>query len=780
MTSKIVGYRRRFISGPVLEMIRKFLPRMSDTEREALEDSTIWWDAEIFSGRPNWKKLLALGTAKLTEKEQAFLDGPVEELCAMVDDWEINFVHRKMPDEVWEFIKSKGFLGMIIPEEYGGLGFSATAHSDVVVKLASRGAAAAVSVIVPNSLGPGELIMLYGTQAQKDHYLPRLADGREVPCFALTSLDAGSDAAAMADRGVVCYQTWKGKRTLGIRLTWSKRYITLGPIATLIGLAFKLHDPDHLLGDREDIGITAALVPADLPGVKIGRRHLPAMQAFQNGPNSGDDVFIPIEQVIGGRERVGQGWKMLVSALAAGRGISLPSLSVAALKVCSHSTGAYARVREQFNVPIGRFSGVQEAMARIAGQTYTVDAARRLTTLALDRGEKPSVISAILKYHATERLRSVISDAMDVHGGRAVCDGPRNYLGNTYRAVPVAITVEGANILTRSLIIFGQGAIRCHPYILREMMAATNPDQNAGLEDFDDAFFKHMRFQLKTFARAFFHSWTGGFFAPSPVRGPTAKYFRQANRMCATFALLSEAALISMGGALKRREMLSGRLGDILSELYLLSAVLKRFEDDGRPQADLALVRWSCRTSLTVAQQKLHEILLNLPSRPLSWMLRVILLPFGRNMPVPSDRLSQECANLLMSPSPARNRLTSGIYIGGADTPLGQLDEAYRKVDALKAVRLKMKKAKTYDIEMALAAGVISNDEAEKLHETQALVREVLEVDDFAPEELTGPAQRARANKSARPATRKDKGDGPSRRTRTPRKKPGKAARSTS
>ncbi len=783
MISKTVELRRRYISGPVLEMIRKYLPRMSDTEREALEAGTVWWDAEIFSGRPNWKKLLALGTSRLSEKEQAFLDGPVEELCAMVDDWDINFVQRKVPDKVWDFIKAKGFLGMIIPEEYGGLGFSATAHSDVIVKLASRGSSAAVSVIVPNSLGPGELIMAYGTDAQKSHYLPRLADGREIPCFALTSLEAGSDAAAMTDRGIVCYRTWKGKKTLGMRVTWSKRYITLGPIATLLGLAFKLYDPDRLMGDREELGITVALVPADTPGVKIGRRHLPAMQAFQNGPNSGDDVFIPMDWVIGGKARVGEGWKMLVSALAAGRGISLPSLSTAALKVCAHTTGAYARVREQFNMPIGNFSGVQEVMARIAGQTYTVDSARRLTTLALDLGEKPAVISGILKYHATERLRSVLNDAMDVHGGRAVCDGPRNYLGNTYRAVPVAITVEGANILTRSLIIFGQGAIRCHPYILREMMAATNPDQQAGLEDFDDAFFKHLRFQLKTFARALFHSWTAGFFAPSPVRGPTARYFRQANRMCAAFALLSEAALVSMGGALKRREMLSGRLGDILSELYLLSAVLKRFEDDGRPQGDLALVHWSCRTSLSLAQQKLHEVLLNLPSRPLAWVLRAILLPFGRNMPVPSDHLSQECARLIQAPSPARNRLTGGIHIGGSDTPIGLLDAAHRKVDSLAAVRAKMKAAKIHDIEMALAGDVITADEAEDLHEAQALVREALKVDDFAPDELTPPAQRYRASKQARsPAktVRTAKGGGPSRRSKPSRKTPKKAARSTS
>src|SRR5690606_26160550 len=460
----------------------------------------------------------------------------------------ICFEERRIPDDIWAFIKANGFLGMIIPKEYGGLGFSATAHSAVIAKIATRSPSAAVAVIVPNSLGPGELLVLYGTEAQKAHYRPRLADGREIPCFGLTSLEAGSDAAAMTDRGVVCHGEHEGKETLGIRLSWSKRYISLGPIATVLGLAFKLYDPDRLLGGDEDIGITVALVPTSAPGVTIGRRHYPAYQAFENGPTTGENVFIPIDQVIGGREQVGKGWKMLMTALAAGRGISLPALSTSGMMVAARSSGAYAQVREQFGIPIARFEAIQEALARIAGETYTIDAARRLTTLALDHGHRPAVLSGVLKYHATERLRRAVNDAMDIHGGKAICDGPRNYLGNAYRAVPIAITVEGANILTRSLIIFGQGAIRCHPFILREMQAATDDDRVRGAKAFDAALFGHLRHILATAGRALVRAWTGGRLSPAPVDAATSPYFRAANRYAAAFALVAEAAMLSLGG----------------------------------------------------------------------------------------------------------------------------------------------------------------------------------------------------------------------------------------
>ena len=451
--------RRDLITRPIYAWAHKALPPMSDTEREALEAGDVWWDADLFTGNPDWSKLLAFAPAKLTDEETAFLNGPVKQLCAMVDEWKVNWEWRDLPPEVWDFIKRNKFLGMIIPKDYGGLGFSPYAHSEVVRKISSRSVTAAVTVMVPNSLGPGELLMHFGTDEQRNKWLPGLAEGREIPCFGLTSPEAGSDAASMIDTGIICKGTFNGKETLGLRLNWHKRYITLGPVATLLGLAFKAYDPDHLIGSEDELGITVALIPTDLPGVTIGHRHLPAMQVFQNGPNWGKDVFIPMDFIIGGQERIGQGWKMLMTALAAGRGISLPSQSSAGAAYCARATGAYARIREQFHVPIAKFEGIEEPLARIAGTAYQLDAARRLTCGALNQGIHPAVISGIMKLHATERLRIVVDDAMDIHGGKAVIDGPQNYMGNLYRSVPVAITVEGANILTRNLIVFGQGSV---------------------------------------------------------------------------------------------------------------------------------------------------------------------------------------------------------------------------------------------------------------------------------------------------------------------------------
>ncbi|QPC41452.1 acyl-CoA dehydrogenase [Kaustia mangrovi] len=746
-------FRQRHVSAPVLKRIRAILPRMSDTEREALEAGTVWWDAELMSGDPDWERLLATPEHHLTDEEHAFLDGPVEELCGMIDDWEICFTRREIPETVWSFIKEKGFLGMIVPKEHGGLGFSAAAHSAVVMKLASRGASAAVSVIVPNSLGPGELLLQYGTEEQKAHYLPRLADGREIPAFGLTSVDAGSDAAAMEDRGVVCHGTWNGEKTLGMRLNWSKRYISLGPICTVLGLAFKLHDPDHLLGDEEDLGITVALVPADTPGVEIGRRHYPAMQVFPNGPNQGKDVFLPLDAIIGGPKRIGQGWRMLVSALAAGRGISLPSLSVSGMKLAARSTGAYARIREQFNNPVSRFEGVQEAIARIAGDTYRIDSGRRLTLSALDQGEKPAVLSGILKYHATEALRRAVDDAMDVHGGKAICDGPKNYLGNLYRAVPIGITVEGANILTRSLIIYGQGSIRCHPFILKEMMAAQEENPDKAIRDFDAAFFGHAGHILKTLGRAVARAWTGGLFSSSPVDGPTARHFKSVKRLSAALALVSEAAMLSLGGALKRKEMITGRLGDALSELYFASATLKRWQDDGRPSEDLPLVDWAVRSSLNRAEAALKGVLDNFPLRPLAWALRLAIRPFGSRFHPPSDRLAREVSGLVTAPSASRERLTAGISPGGMETELGRLEHAFREIVALDPARKAMREARIDDIDAAQEKGLISAEDAKRLTEARALVREVLAVDDFTLDEIKGLGKdRARRTRKARAA----------------------------
>ncbi len=623
----VPAIRRRYITSALLRQFRKVIPPMSRTEQEALQAGSVWWDAELFSGRPDWEKLLNTPRSRLSGREQAFLDGPAERLCRMLDDWQITHTEKDLPGEIWDYLKQERFFGLVLPEEHGGLGFSAQAHSEVVMKLSSRSIVAAVTVMVPNSLGPGKLLLHYGTRQQQQYYLPRLARGEEIPCFALTGPDAGSDAGAIPDQGVVAWGQWRGRRVLGVRLDWEKRYITLGPVATLIGLAFRLRDPDHLLGDREELGITLALIPRDTPGVTIGARHIPLDIPFQNGPNWGRNVFVPLDQLIGGEKYIGQGWRMLVESLAEGRGVSLPALAVGAGKVCSRYTGAYAAIRQQFGMPIGRFEGVEEALARIAGLTYQMDAARRLTLGALDIGEKPSVISAIVKYHLTERYRQLINDAMDIQAGSGIILGPSNLIARAYQALPIAITVEGANILTRSMIIFGQGAMRCHPWILKEFSAAQEPDCERGLAEFDHAVFGHAGFLLENIARSLFLGLTRGRLSHSPVAGPAKRYFQQLNWMSAAFALAADAAMMTLGATLKRKERLSARLGDVLSEMYLTSAVLKQYQDDGCPGEDWPLVRWACETSFYRMQESLRLLIRNLPFRPLGWLLRLVLFP---------------------------------------------------------------------------------------------------------------------------------------------------------
>ncbi|HUJ79214.1 MAG TPA: acyl-CoA dehydrogenase [Nitrospiria bacterium] len=739
--------RRLLISGPLLRLFRRLMPPMSDTEREALNAGTVWWDGQLFSGRPDWRALFATPAPSFSAEEQAFLDGPVEELCRLLDDWRINEVWRDLPPEVWRFMKEKGFFGMIIPRHYGGLEFSALAHSSVVMKIASRSITGAVTVMVPNSLGPAELLLHYGTEEQKRHYLPRLARGEEVPCFALTSLDAGSDAASMTDTGVVCRGEFDGRRNvLGIRLNWSKRYITLSPVATVLGLAFKLLDPDHLLGDREEIGITVALIPTSTPGVEIGRRHAPLHNYFQNGPTSGRDVFIPVDWIVGGPARAGQGWRMLVECLAAGRSISLPALAAGAGKVASRATGAYARVRKQFKVPIGRFEGIQEALARIGGLAYLMDAARVMTVGALDRGEKPSVISAIVKYHLTELMRRAVDDAMDVHGGRGIIMGPRNYLARVYEAVPISITVEGANILTRNLIIFGQGAIRCHPYLLKEIEAAGMDDPARAASAFDRAFFAHVSFGLSNAARALWYGLTGARFSPAPPDQPLRRYCQQLTRASTALALASDVAMVTLGGSLKRREALSARLGDVLSYLYLASATVKRFADQARPADDLPLVHWGCWYSLHLIQQRLDELMINLPSRTAAWLLRRLIFPLGRPFRPPEDRVVERVAALLMETGPVRDRLSAGIYLPNDPTDrLGRLESALTAVMAAEPVE-KTLRAALHErrlpalegsalLDEAVRRGVISEIEAKSVREAEERRREALRVDDFGPEE---------------------------------------------
>ncbi len=732
-----MSFRRNWLTRPIFSSARRALPTMSDTEREALEAGDVWWDAELFTGNPDWSKLLDMPAATLSAEEQAFLQGPVEQLCSLLDDWRINWELRDLPPEVWDFIKANRFFGMIIPKEYGGLGFSAFAHSEVIRKISTRSVATAVTVMVPNSLGPGELLMHFGTKEQQQYWLPRLADGREIPCFGLTSPEAGSDAASMIDRGVICRGSYNGREVLGLRISWHKRYITLAPVATVLGLAFKAYDPDHLIGNQEALGITVALVATNTPGVEIGRRHLPSYQVFENGPTWGRDVFVPLDAVIGGPERLGQGWKMLMSALAAGRGISLPALSAAGVALAARTTGAYARVREQFNIPIGTFEGIEEPLGRIAGTAYLLDAARRLTCAALDQGHHPAVTSAIMKSQATERMRSAVNDAMDVHGGKAVMDGPLNYLGNLCRAVPVGITVEGANILTRNLIIFGQGAIRCHPYLFEEMMALAEPDLKKGLDRFDKVFWRHVGHSLITVMRAFGRSWTGGRLAPAPDIGATARFYRQLSRYAASFAMVSDMALLTLGGRLKRKEMLAARLGDVLSELYLLSAALKRWEDEGRQDADLPLLAWCMETGFNTIEVRFADVFANLPNRFVACILRFINQPFGAGHRSPADALTKHCAQLLLDPSETRDRLTAGLYLGKHEEGLARLERAFALTIANEPIAKRLRDARIYDWRAAKKSGLITDIESERMVALEEAVAKVVAVDEFAADALS-------------------------------------------
>ncbi len=742
----VVSLRKKVLTGPLLKYVRAVLPPMSQTERDAIEAGTVWWESELFRGNPDWSKLMATPVAALNEKEQAFLDGPTNELCAMLDDWEITYEHNDLPPVIWDFIKKNKFFGIVIPEEYGGLGFSAYGHSAIVTRISARSVTAGSTVMVPNSLGPAELLLHYGTQEQRDHYLPRLAVGEEIPCFALTGPTSGSDAAAMPDNGIVCKQMFNGVETLGLRCNWDKRYITLGPVATILGLAFKAYDPDGLLGGEEDLGITCALIPTDTNGVTIGRRHFPLNQAFMNGPNSGKDVFVPMEWIIGGQPNIGKGWRMLMESLSVGRGISLPSSGAAAGMAATRFTGAYARTRKQFNIPIGRFEGVEEALARIGGLTYIMDSGRRLTCAALDMGEKPSVASGILKYFNTENMRSVLNDAMDIHGGKGICMGPSNYLARAYQGVPVGITVEGANILTRSMIVFGQGAMRCHPHLVAEIEAASIEDQDESIDAFDKALTGHIAYAISSGAQAMFHGLTRGRLAKSPVKGKPAKYYRRLSRMSAGYSFLADFTLLFLGGELKRKEKLSGRFADGLIYMYMASAVLKRYEDDGRPEADWPLVEWSARHCIFQTQIALDQILRNFPSPWVGIILRGVVFPLGRRFRTPNDKLGRQVANLLLTPGEARDRLTDALYISTDPNDVtGCLEVAMTLSIAADPIEKDLKDKgikKPYDLEFTdwianlIKDGELSAADGQILLDSAIATRKVIMVDDFPGEFL--------------------------------------------
>jgi acyl-CoA dehydrogenase len=737
--------RRKYITTPMLAVYQKITPQISDTERTALEAGTVGFEGELFSGKPDWSKLLKQPVPELSVEEKAFLDGPVEEVCAMADEWQITHELADLPPEIWDFIKKKKFFGMIIPKSYGGLEFSAYAQSAVLQKLMGISGSLSSTVGVPNSLGPGELLLHYGTQEQRDYYLPRLADGREIPCFALTGPTAGSDATSIPDYGVVCKGEWHGAQVLGVRLTFDKRYITLAPVASLIGLAFQMHDPEHLLGDKEHIGITLALIPRDTQGLEIGRRHFPLNAAFQNGPVRGHDIFIPMSQLIGGADMAGQGWRMLVECLSVGRAITLPSNASGGARMGAIATGAYARIRKQFGMAIGRFEGVEEALARIGGYTYAITALSRATSSAVVRGEKPSVPSAIAKYHCTELSREVARDIIDIHGGKGVQLGPNNYAGRGWQTVPISITVEGANIMTRSLMIFGQGAIRCHPHVLKEMQAAQIADYGTRLRTFDKELFAHIGFAISNAARSLVLGLTFAKIGGAPGDKYTKRYYRKLNRYAANLALVADSAMLLLGGKLKFKESLSARLGDVLSNLYIASAMLKRYEDQGRPVADQPLLAWAFHDCAWRMQNALDGVLRNFPIRPAAWLLRALVFPFGRREVPPSDRLGHRVASLLMAPNDARDRLGEWVYLTpNANNVVGRMNALLPDVIAAEPIERKFAKARGKLASLDAAAqlveaeqlGAITADERKLLERVRAATMEFIAVDDFDPAEL--------------------------------------------
>lgn len=747
--------RQTLVTNWIVKAIQamQLLPKISETERAAIEAGNVWVEGEFFTGKPNFQRMLEQPYPQVSPELQAFLDGPVEKVCQLATDWEI-YQRKDLPPDVWDYLKQERFFGMMIPQEYGGLGFSNLAYSSVMVKLASRSFTHVATVGVTNSLGPAKLLLRYGTPEQKAHYLPRLARGEEIPCFALTEPTAGSDAASLTSHGEV----FRGEDgNLYLRLNWKKRYITLGAIATLLGLAFRLRDPDNLLGKGKDLGITCALVPTNTPGVVINQRHDPMGVPFYNSPTEGHNVILPIDHIIGGIEQAGQGWKMLMQSLAAGRGISFPATCTGVAKLVARVTGAHSVVRQQFGLSIGRFEGIEEPLARIGGLAYMVDAARLYTCGAVDQGQQPAVVSAIAKYSTTELSRQMINDGMDILGGSGICRGPRNLLANIYTATPISITVEGANILTRTLMIFGQGVIRCHPYIYDEIQALSQSDVPA----FDRAFWSHMGSMIRNLFRAVILNLSRGYLARSPVSGATARYYRKLAWASATFAFLTDVALLAFGGSLKRREKLTGRFADILTWLYLGTATLRRFEAEGRQAEDLPLVHWAMQYSFAQIQLAIAGILSNLEISVLG-LLRQPLLAWWRFNPIgamPSDHLGSQVAQSLQQIGSVRDRLTVGIYIPtDQQQALGRLEHALTLAQQADVVLQKIKAASRagtlpkgkpdHLLGIAYETGVITEAEATIVCQAEFARNDAIQVDAFSAEDYY------RGTQSAEPPNR--------------------------
>ncbi len=746
--------RMALLVPPIYGAVKSILPKVSRTEQEALDAGTVGWDAELFSGRPDWDKLTKIRPLTLTAEEQAFLDGPTEVACKMIDDWDIRHNRADLSPELWQFLKDNGFLGMLIAKEHGGHGFSAQAQSMIVSKIASRSVAAGITVMVPNSLGPGELLEKYGTPAQKEKYLHRLAVGQEVPCFALTGVHSGSDAGGMRDIGVVTKGMHDGKEVLGVRLSFDKRYITLAPVATLVGLAFILKDPDNLLGRGNDIGITLALIPHDRPGMDIGRRHYPARQAFMNGPVRGKDVFIPMDFLIGGTDYAGQGWRMLMECLSTGRAISLPAIGTTSIKATLRATSAYARVRRQFGIPVGIMEGVAEPLGEMIKRAYMYEATRRLTASMVDEGQRPAVIAGLLKYTTTEAMRESMDDAFDIQGGRAIQDGPSNYLFGAYMALPVAITVEGANILTRTLMTFAQGVLRAHPYLLAEIQAAQNKDKKAGIEAFDTAFGGHTKFMLRNIVASFLHGMSNGAFASSPNQGPMTRWYRRLHRYAQDFALVADWTTVVLGGALKRKQKLSGRMADLLGELYLMSATLKRFDEEGQIAEDRELVDAIMEDRIANIEAIFGEIFANFPNPVFANAMRFLCFPLGRHAKRASDRVNYRFVRAVLRPGAFRDRLTTGVFVSmDPNDVTGVLEDAFIKVTEAEEIEARFVKAarkgvfeRRLDrdaIADAVAAGVLNDNEAGIMRAADEATNRAVNVDDFGQDVLKPTAARA-------------------------------------
>lgn len=728
-------WRKQVFVSKMIALIQPSFPHMSSTEKEALEAGDTWWEAEFFTGRPNWVKLLSYQTPHLSQREKAFIDNQVSTLCSMLNNWDILNQSHDLSSEVWAYLKKEKFFGLVIPENYGGLGFSPLAHSTIVMKLSTRSSVCAITAMVPNSLGPGELLLKYGTEEQKNYYLPRLAMGEEIPCFGLTSLEAGSDAGAMSDYGIICHDVYEGQSVLGIRLNWSKRYITLAPVATVLGLAFKLYDPNHLLSDKVDLGISVCLVPTHLPGIEMGHRHWPLMIPFQNGPTRGKDVFLPLDYLVGGAAMAGQGWRMLMECLSEGRGISLPAVATGGSKFLYGLTGGYAKIREQFNISISKFEGIRSALAELSGKTFMLQAMRIFTLGPIQEGRKPAIASAIAKYHMTEMARDIVNLSMDIHGGKAIQVGPKNDLFPAYLQIPIGITVEGANILMRNLVIFGQGSVRCHPFLLQELKILSEETESV-LDKFDLVLMKHIRFTFSNLAKSILYGLSGGFFvwvkAPSEIK----KYAKKMSRMSAAFALMTDMALLVLGGNLKRKETLSGRLADMMGQLYIASSVLKYYADSNYAADQKKYVEWAIDYSLWKMQAAMQDFIGNFPHKIIRILFKLIVFPFGNPYHRPSDDLDNQLAEEMLTDSSIRQAIIEDCYL---DNPV---EKAFQRSLDLADLLKRWSKTKISDlvpeyvdyetkIQAAIHAGRLTTEEGQKLKEYEKMRIEALMVDEF-------------------------------------------------